>query len=601
MRWAHTRLGAGMSFLAEIKRRKVFQVAAVYAVVAWILVQIATAVEEPLNLPDWADSLVIVLLAIGFPIALIMSWAFDLTAEGLVRDTGSATRGNGRRIEYVAIGLVIVAVIWLIFRVELGGGGRNERDVLPDSIAVLLCDNLSPDPDNAFFAASLHEEILNQLVKLSALNVIGRSSVLQYADAARPSIPEIADALRVESIMECSVSYADDQVAIAAQLIDGETGTHLWSERYYRPFRDVFGIQADIAMNVANALEAEFSLTEQQSIEKQPTDSPEAYALYLRALGFSLPADERLRLLDRALTFDPDFALAYAQKARDYGASIVDSFNEAAGRRDPAEAEALIVENAEKALALDATVGRAHAALAAAYSFTWRWSDALKAYERAYELSPNDDVVLGGYANFLSNTGYPERAIEVSQRRIDLNPGDGSSFMALGQAYAGAGRHEAAREALQTCAESSSPVASLCLAQLASVEDRLGDRDAAARWLNAAEALVQEPISPLFASIIAHGYSVIGRQEDATRMCNRLAELADRRTIGVGVRALCYVAVRDEERALESLTDAVRKAEAHEPDAGYFALITMKLGIANDPLLEQPRFARLLDRLGDLE
>jgi adenylate cyclase len=263
-----------MSFLAEIRRRKVFQVAAVYAVTAWLLVQIIVAVEAPLNLPEWTDSLVIVLLGIGFPIALVFSWAFNLTSDGLMRDRGGRpAQARGRTIEYVLIGLVVVALGWLIFRLEFDAAGTGESDKLPNSIAVLLCDNLSPDPDNAFFAASLHEEILNQLVRLGALNVIARTSVMQYADAARP-IPEIADELRVESIMECSVSYGDDRVAITTQLVDGDTGVHLWSERYNRELRDVFAIQADIAMNVANALRAELSLDEQATIEGRATESP---------------------------------------------------------------------------------------------------------------------------------------------------------------------------------------------------------------------------------------------------------------------------------------------------------------------------------------
>jgi adenylate cyclase len=229
-----------MSFLGEIKRRKIFQVAAVYAVVAWLLVQIVATVEAPLSLPDWFDTAVIVLLGVGFPITLIISWAFNMTSEGVVRDRGHGNQTKGRAIEYVLIALLAVAIAWIGYR-ELGPSNGTAPPVLANSVAVLPCDNLSPDPNNAYFAASLHEEILNQLVKIRQLNVTARTSVLQYAQAARP-LPEIASELNVESVMECSVSYADGRVAITAQLIDGATGVHRWSERYNREFRDIFDI-----------------------------------------------------------------------------------------------------------------------------------------------------------------------------------------------------------------------------------------------------------------------------------------------------------------------------------------------------------------------
>jgi TolB-like protein len=218
-----------------------------------------------------------------------------------VRDEGTdgPVESGGRRIEFALIGLLVLAVgFMLVDSYVLEDSDRlaevrqtastvgsvaetptpivveESRDVLPNSVAVLPFENLSPDPDNAYFAAGIHEEVLNQLAKIDALNIIARTSMLQYADQTK-SIPEIADELNVETVMEGSVRFADDRVLVTAQLIDPVTNSHLWSESYNREFADIFAIQADIAMNIANALEAEFSLEEQAQIEELPTDSPE--------------------------------------------------------------------------------------------------------------------------------------------------------------------------------------------------------------------------------------------------------------------------------------------------------------------------------------
>ncbi|MDH3673562.1 MAG: adenylyl cyclase, partial [Gammaproteobacteria bacterium] len=274
-----------MSFLGEIKHRKIFQVAAVYVVVAWLIVQIIVAVEAPLHLPDWVDTLVIVLLAVGFPITLIVSWGFNLTPEGIVREGAEARdSGPGMKIEYVLLGVVVIALIWLVYRVEFDrpqqvtqvpamseqvieeAGGESPTDVLPNSIAVLPFENLSPDPDNAYFAAGIHESTLNQLGKIRDLAVIARTSVMQYKQDPLP-IPEIAKALNVETVMEGSVRYADGRVLITAQLIDGRTGRHLWSDEFNRELADLFAVQAEVAQRIATALQVQLLPEEQARIE----------------------------------------------------------------------------------------------------------------------------------------------------------------------------------------------------------------------------------------------------------------------------------------------------------------------------------------------
>lgn len=201
--------------------------------------QVVDVVDEPLNLPDSFGAIVIVLLAIGFPLALLFSWVFDLTPHGVVRtpSAGDSTAGKSRGLETVLAVLLVVALGWIAYR-ELGSTPDSPTSVLRNSVAVLPFENLSPNPDDAFFAAGIHEEILNQLAKLRNLSVISRMSVLRYKETDL-TIPEIAAELHVQSVMEGSVRYAGDRVRIAAQLIDAKTDEYRWSEIYERDISDV--------------------------------------------------------------------------------------------------------------------------------------------------------------------------------------------------------------------------------------------------------------------------------------------------------------------------------------------------------------------------
>ncbi|HEY5624023.1 MAG TPA: hypothetical protein VIV14_09690, partial [Gammaproteobacteria bacterium] len=192
-----------MSVLAELKRRKVFQVAIVYAVAAWAIIEIVATIEEPLGLPGWADTLLIVLVAAGFPLAIILSWVFDMTPGGVVR-TSKTSEPDAVSAEDTPV------------------PAETRGEVLPNSVAVLPFENMSPNPDDAYFAAGIHEELLNQLAKIRDIRVIARTSVMQYEGARRP-VSEIADELRVVTVMEGSVRYAGDRVRVTAQLIDGAT------------------------------------------------------------------------------------------------------------------------------------------------------------------------------------------------------------------------------------------------------------------------------------------------------------------------------------------------------------------------------------------
>ncbi len=592
-----------MSFVGEIRRRKVFQVAVVYAVVAWLLIQIIDVVNDPLSLPAWFDTVAIVLLMLGLPIAIILAWAFDITPAGVVRtpdldvDTGTgvpvgAPHQPTQSPEQVSSSPPARSV-------------APPPGVLPNSVAVLPLENLSPNPDDAYFAAGIHEEILNCLTKIKDLSVIARTSVKRYADTDK-SIAEIAEELGVGTVMEGSVRYAGERVRVTAQLIDAVTEDHLWSEVYERDLADVFAIQADIAAKIAEALEAEFSVAEKESLDKLPTTSPEAYALYLRAMailqehGLEVGGSPELRsssqsYLDRAIVADPDFTLAYVQRAR----IAVFSLNLDPGTRENyasrrKKVEDLALRDLEKALALDPTIGAAHGVLARIHQYNWRGSEALEAYGRAVQLSPNDPDVLIDYAVFCAFSGRTEEAIRLGQRALTLDPNSGPRLNLLALIYLAAGDPDAGIESLRRATELS-PAFSIGRGSLATWEAVRGNHAEALNEARIAEQLFRGNTNPTHLGELVNSYGRVGHREDAERLFHQLEEIAETRRIPAAAWVLAYLGLGDDEQALHWLT---RAADTPEPYEGYFALMLIKNGSHFDPVLDEPRFQAVRDRLG---
>ena len=589
-----------MSFLGEIKRRKVFQVAAVYAVVAWLLIQVADVVLPAFEAPTWVLRVVIFLLILGLPITLIISWAFNLTPEGLVRDQGrdALNQGGGRRIEYVFVGLVVIALGWLVFRVEFDSGGvpsDRREGVQPNSVAVLLFENLSPDPDNAYFAAGIHESTLNQLAKIRDLTVMARTSVMQYENDP-PTIPEIAEALNVETVMEGSVRYANGRVLITAQLIDGRNGAHLWSDEYDRELTDVFAVQAEVAKHIATAMQVQLLPDEQSRIEKRPTKSTEAYQHYLYAL--SLPdwvvyrdfAPEYIESLERAIGADPEFAEAFAALA--YG-------NYRVGDRSTA------VAYAQKAIELDPTVGRAYVVLGLiSGNYYSRQQEARAAFERAAALSPNDPEILLEHASHLGEQwGDYAEAIRIGQRAIAVDPDGelpcscGGIHGRIGFLYLRAGDLAAAarhlREAIRL-----QPGNYLLYLDQASVDYLNGDRSAAKENSDrAAETMSSD--TTFRVGYLAHLYGLLGESDQSAELLARNEEIIgdpqrnNWRSIGWAV-----LGTRDKEEALREWTMTVDGYIDDDQPVSPGRISRFRDNWLNDPMLEEPEFLELRRRLG---
>lgn len=583
-----------MSLFAEIRRRKVFQVAAVYAVVAWLLIQIVATVEAPLNLPGWFDTAIIVALAIGLPIAIILSWAFDLTPDGVVRDRGAiaTSEPTSRTLEYLLIGSLSIAVLILLYR-EFSPEETSVpsgSEVLSNSVAVLPLENLSPDPENAYIAAGLHDEILNQLAKLRDLSVISRTAVLQYAND-RPSIQEIAEALKVESVMEGTVRYAGNRIRVTTQLIDPATGLHIWSETYDREFQDIFAVESDIATNVAIALQAELSPEERQRIERPLTRSPDAYRLFLQATNLGIhgpeglgPTYELQNYLDQALALDSGFARAHALKSFDYAFALVRARRP--GDPETEELERLAWEHAGRALSLDPEESLAYVAMANIGRFNWRAMEAEGAFEKALQLAPNDSFGLQSFAHFLSFLGEFDRATELAKRAVELDP----SSIVLGNVLLRSGAFDEAYEAYEMVVSAGAITSGNW--GLATAEARRGNVDAAYRQTRIFEELAPKGDPSALVDLISL-YGQIGYHEDALRLFRSLELAAADSHVPASRWALAYLGVGDAENALEQLRriDRERKPE----DSLYsFALATREFG---HPALERDDFVEVRNRL----
>src|SRR5881394_2586695 len=289
-------------FFEEVKRLKVYRVAVAYVIAGGGIIQLASAAFPAWELPSWALRLVIMLLLIGFPIALILAWAFDVTPQG-IRATSSATapRMHRRRnvIMLVATGVIVSAIAGFFLL------PRASAHKIDKSIAVLPFENLSDDKENAYFADGIQDDVLTNLSKIGDLKVISRTSVMPYRGKAS-NVREIGKALGVATILEGSVRRIGNRVRVNVQLINAENDEHLWAEDYDRDLTDVFAIQSDLAQKIAHELQAKLSPTEKAQIERKPTENSEAYLAFLQAHDLCTRPDKLRSTVEKAEQLCPD-------------------------------------------------------------------------------------------------------------------------------------------------------------------------------------------------------------------------------------------------------------------------------------------------------
>lgn len=424
------------SFFAELKRRNVYKVAVAYVVVGWLVIQVSSTVLPTFHAPEWVAQTLVVLVVLGFPVALVIAWAFELTPQGIIRtEEESAPSSPPSRKHQAWIYVILVAATLSIGLFLLGrytaqrpaadeSGHAKAASLATKSIAVLPFQNLSRDPDNAFFASGIQDEILTALAKISGLKVVSRTSTARYQSTPE-NLPEIARQLGVAHILEGSVQRAGDKVHINVQLLRAGDDTHLWAESYDRGVADIFGVEAEVARAVADELRAALSPEEKARVEKKPTANGEAYVLYLRANQYGeRPSDllddeqKAAELYGKAIALDPGFALAHARLAADLAHIYLDfQPTEAVAQRAKAAAE--------EALRLQPDLGEGHHARALClYWIDKNYEAAFREMEVAATLLPNNPDILADMGYIRRRQGRWTDALSMINRALDRDPRD---------------------------------------------------------------------------------------------------------------------------------------------------------------------------------
>lgn len=591
-----------VSIWQRLNNHKVLQWGLAYLGGALALAQAQDLLSATFDWPGFVGRVFLIVLIAGLPIALTLAWYHGHRALRHV------TAGE------LSILSVLVLIGGLFFTLAFGPSdtalldqvsaaaapttapqpGAASSEVLPNKIAVLPCENLSPDPKDAHFATGLHQDIIWQLDKIRNLNPIPRRIVLPYADT-RLTLVEIASELGVQALLDCTVRYANGRVRIAAELLDASGARTLWRNDYepsINDLDDVFGVQADIAMNIANAMSVVFTPEEYALLAKPPTGSTDAYVLVLRAQ--QAPDFTRAEsLLRQAIAADDNYALPYAWLASLWSLTVINTnVATAIPPAEQAELRARVREYAERALELDPLVPYARAALTMDATLSWRWSEAYDRYAKTRDATPNDvmqyDIFL------LSYLGRFNEATAVAARGAELSPSVGTGAMYKGWASIYQGRYDdAAREF--TTVVNNNPGFLLARDFLARAQVARGEAAAALDQLRIADRIAVSERQLTFFPTLAYSFGRLGQTSDAMRLFDQmLVEEAAGTRFGAGGWAMAHLAVGDEARALEQLRIAARKAREHQPDEGFFMLMELRMNITNDDVLRRPEFAQVL-------
>ena len=413
-------------FWQELKRRKVIQVIIVYASAAFVIIELVNNVFEPLRLPDWTPTMVIVILAIGFPFAIIFSWIFDISLKGIVK-TESIEPDKEPGEDYSL---------------------SDKTSRLENSIAVLPFQDMSPQKDQEYFCEGMAEELINALTKVTRLQVASRTSAFQFRGKGY-DISKIGKELNVHTILEGSIRKAGNKLRITAQLINVSDGYHLWSEKYDRDMEDIFAIQDEISLAIVDNLKVKLLRGEKDKLVKRYTDNLEAYSLNLKGRYYwnSLTPEgweKSNECYQKAIEIDPTYALAYV------GLSIWHQSLAFWGDVHPGQAVPKSREFAQKAIELDDSISDAYNSLAVIYAtYDWNRSAADKEFKRSIELDPTNALAYLNYAIILTNWKRFEEALIHARRAQKLDPlsSINNTWVSMIQMFAG--QIEKAVEGLQ--------------------------------------------------------------------------------------------------------------------------------------------------------
>ena len=584
----------------ELKRRNVYKVAVTYGVVAFVGFQAATLLIPRTILPSWADELLLAFMIAGFPVALVIAWAFELTPDGVRRAspprTGKVTSGpgseagRGGRRRAILAGALLAVVSGLGGYALLAPKGRSGAAAGEiRSIAVLPLENLSGNPTNDYFSAGMTDQLITELAQLRDLLVISRSAVVRYRERPKP-IREIADELNVEAVIEGSVLRVGDEVRVTAQLIDGETEAHLWARDYVRDVRELLAVQKDVARAIVEEIRGQLTPEDAVRLEGGRTVEPAAQEAFLRGVYFqrrfqdggeSLGILERsVELLQRAVEVEPDWARAHAERARAYLWRA--SYRESPGDFERSKAAA------REAIRLDGSVADAYGALGfVLHRYDLDWAEAERAYRRALELSPNSDY-RWGYGLLLMSAGRYDEA--VTNLRMGLERAPLSSILAsqVGWALGCGGRYEEAARALGELLDRD-PDYWPALRNMGAVRLRQGRTEEALGYYRRAVERSDGSVHSLAA--LAYAYARTERTGEAEKI---LEDLEQRGASGIPA---VYAVLGRTDDAVDQLEGAYAERQGSLRYLRCFRQAAFADLTALEGLRQDPRFLDLLDRI----
>jgi len=422
-----------VSILQELRRRKVFRLVALYIVGAWVVLQVADLAFESWEISSSALRFVWLGAVLGFPIALIFGWRYDITTRGIVRtppaDEGAHIDLSLRRTDYVILALLMVVATGVIYQLTIQISDSRSPELAeiiqqviePNSIAVLPLDNLSGDPEQAYFVSGMHEALIAGLSRISALRVTSKTSTLRYAKSVE-SLPRIAAQLGVARLIEGSIFRADNRVRITLNLVDALLDERIWSETFENEIEDVMVLQSEVAQAIAQQVEVTITPVEQAQFKDTRSVNPAAYEAYLKGqfhIERFTPQDMVLagQYYLEVMQLDPDYALALV------GLSKLCGYQSQAGLLTPEQANARCLPSTRKALDLDATLPEAHMSYAG--FMTWqqfKWQEGEAAFLRAIELNPSYAEARMFYSHYLTLIGRADEGTEQMRLTLLLDP-----------------------------------------------------------------------------------------------------------------------------------------------------------------------------------
>jgi adenylate cyclase len=577
------------SFFAELKRRNVYKVAVAYAVVGWLLVQITTQVFPIFEIPNWALRLIVLAIIIGFPIALVLAWAFELTPEGIKRtedvDLATQTRTRSRTWIYI----VIVGALFSVGLFTLGRYGFREKisassESPAKSIAVLPFVNMSADKNDEYLSDGMTEELINVLSKVPGLRVPGRTSCFAFKGKNEEDIfRKVGDQLHVGTVLEGSVRKAGDKLRVTAQLINVSDGYHLWSKNYDGDVNDILNFQSNVAEQVVQALRVKLGGEGTRVLAKKPTENPEAHRLYLLgryefAKYTQTGWNNAIHYYEQALRLDPNYALAYCGLADNYAymGSVVMPEKEAIAKEK---------EFAQKALELDPELAEAHMSVALALVAAFDWRNGLKEFDRALELNPNLAFAYELQAWTVNGLGRFDEAISKTRKAVELDPLNPFFQMSLSfYQYWARQYDDAIAQARKTLEMDPNSTISHVLLGLSLLKK--GDTAAAIAELQKTKA--PDP-GAWYQGFLGYAYAISGDRAKAEQSLRELEELAQRQYVSPTAFVTIYLGFGNKERAL----DWLEKSYEQQDSACWY----LKIDQIYDSVRSEQRFQALVEKI----